>query len=35
VEMFLGLKHWNGIYDAGASPGVWETWENILYDESH
>jgi len=26
---------WSGIYDAGASPGVWETWENILYDESH
>ena len=23
---------WSGIYNAGASPGYWETWGNILYD---
>jgi len=26
---------WEGIYNEGEQPGIWETWENILYDDTH
>ncbi len=27
--------NWEGIYNEGVQPGIWEAWENILYDELH
>jgi len=26
---------WEGIYNEGEQPGVWEVWDNILYDDIH